>query len=389
MTPTSFTRRLLAAFGMSLAALTAAPTWAQSPADAPLPGVQHGRVERWANVPSQHVDPRHVDVWLPEGYSPAKRYAVLYMHDGQMLFDARTTWNKQAWNVQDALARLRAAGRIRDVIVVGVWNNGKWRHSEYLPQAFLLGLPAGFREALVREGLQGKPQSDAYLRFLVEELKPAIDARYATRPDRDNTFIMGSSMGGLISVYAMNRYPEVFGGAAGLSTHWVGRPTAWGRERVRNAALPLAAGAASFKATLLVPADDARFGMPEVRVGIPSVVEAALLPMLIGWGRARRLLLLGEIIGAAEALEWGLVERVAPAAGLDAAVEEWLGHLGAGGPLALRSQKKLMREWENLPADRAVAAGVEAFAASWRSDEPAGMMRRFLDRPRGRIAAKS
>jgi enoyl-CoA hydratase len=133
---------------------------------------------------------------------------------------------------------------------------------------------------------------------------------------------------------------------------------------------------------LRIAAAHARFGMPEVRVGIPSVVEAALLPMLIGWGRARRLLLLGEIIGAAEALEWGLVERVVPAAGLDAAVEEWLEHLDAAGPLALRAQKALMREWENLPTDRAVAAGVEAFAASWRSDEPARMMRRFLDRPR-------
>ena len=86
---------------------------------------------------------------------------------------------------------------------------------------------------------------------------------------------------------------------------------------------------------LRIAAADARFGMPEVRVGIPSVVEAALLPALIGWGRARRLLLLGEMIGAAEALEWGLVERVAPASGLDAAVAEWLGHLGAAGPLAL------------------------------------------------------
>ena len=80
---------------------------------------------------------------------------------------------------------------------------------------------------------------------------------------------------------------------------------------------------------------------------------------------------MGEIIGAAEALEWGLVERIVPAAELDAA-----------GPLALRSQKKLMRDWENLPADRAIAAGVEAFAASWGGDEPARMMRRFLDRPR-------
>ena len=133
---------------------------------------------------------------------------------------------------------------------------------------------------------------------------------------------------------------------------------------------------------LRIAAEGARFGMPEVRVGIPSVVEAALLPMLIGWGRARRLLLLGEIIGAAEALEWGLVERVVPAGGLDGAVEEWLGHLDAAGPLASRSQKALMRRWENLPADGAIAAGVDAFAAAWDSDEPARMMRRFLDRPR-------
>lgn len=133
---------------------------------------------------------------------------------------------------------------------------------------------------------------------------------------------------------------------------------------------------------LRIAASDARFGMPEVRVGIPSVVEAALLPMLIGWGRTRRLLLLGEIIGASEALEWGLVERVAPASGLDGAVEEWLGHLDAAGPAALRSQKALMRQWENLPADRAIAAGIDAFAAAWNSDEPARMMRGFLDRPR-------
>lgn len=133
---------------------------------------------------------------------------------------------------------------------------------------------------------------------------------------------------------------------------------------------------------LRIAAADARFGMPEVRVGIPSVVEAALLPSLIGWGRTRRLLLLGEMIGAAEALEWGLVERVVPAPALDGAVEEWLAHLDAAGPLALRSQKALMREWENLPMDRAIATGIEAFAAAWRSDEPPRMMRRFLDRPR-------
>lgn len=200
----------------------------------PMPQVAVGHVERLANFPSRFVDARNVDVWLPEGYSASKRYAVLYMHDGQMLFDARTTWNHQAWNVQDTVQRLVNEGRIPDTLVVGIWNNGKFRHSEYFPQKYLAGMPAALRDRLIAEGLQGKPQSDNYLRFLVEELKPAIDARYATRPEAASTFLMGSSMGGLISVYAMNEYPQVFGGAAGLSTHWVGvfKP---------NAAIPLAA----------------------------------------------------------------------------------------------------------------------------------------------------
>jgi enterochelin esterase-like enzyme len=200
----------------------------------PMPEVEVGRVERLPAIASRHIDPRPVDVWLPADYNPAKRYNVLYMHDGQMLFDARKSWNKQAWDVHLEVDRLVRAGRIPDTLVVGVWNNGPWRHSEYYPQKFLPHLAPAVRELFVEKALRGKPQADAYLRFLVEELKPAIDARYATRPGREGTFVMGSSMGGLISVYAMNEYPQVFGGAAGLSTHWVG-------SHQPNAALPLAA----------------------------------------------------------------------------------------------------------------------------------------------------
>jgi enterochelin esterase-like enzyme len=200
----------------------------------PLPQVSTGRVERLASFPSRFVDARNVDVWLPKGYSPAQRHAVVYMHDGQMLFDASTTWNKQAWNVQDTVQRLIDAGRIPPTLIVGVWNNGKFRHSEFFPQKYLPGMPEALRAQFIKEGLQGKPQSDAYLRFLVEELKPAIDAKYATRPEAASTFLMGSSMGGLISVYAMNEYPAVFGGAAGLSTHWAGAAKP-------NAAIPVAA----------------------------------------------------------------------------------------------------------------------------------------------------
>jgi enterochelin esterase-like enzyme len=200
----------------------------------PLPEVAVGRIERLADFPSKHVDPRHVDVWLPAGYSAAKRYAVLYMHDGQMLFDAGRTWNRQAWFVHLAVDRLFRDGRIPDTLVVGIWNKDKLRHSEYYPQKFLPFVDQPLRSTFVDQALAGRPRSDAYLRFLVEELKPAIDARYATRPGRDSTFVMGSSMGGLISLYAMNEYPQVFGGAAALSTHWIG-------TFERNAALPLAA----------------------------------------------------------------------------------------------------------------------------------------------------
>lgn len=131
---------------------------------------------------------------------------------------------------------------------------------------------------------------------------------------------------------------------------------------------------------LRIAAESARFGMPEVLVGIPSVVEAALLPGLIGWGRTRRLLLLGETITAAEALSWGLVEKVVPDAELDAAVEVWIEHLLAAGPHAVRAQKKLIRQWEDLPLRDAIAAGVTAFSRSWDTPEPRERMDAFLDR---------
>ena len=122
----------------------------------------------------------------------------------------------------------------------------------------------------------------------------------------------------------------------------------------------------------------ATFGMPEVRLGIPSVVEAALLPTLIGWGRARRLLLLGETCSAAEAERWGLVERVVPRQALDEAVQEWLGFLMECGPGAIRLQKRLIRQWESLPLSEAIAAGVDCFVEAWRAAEPRLAMQSFL-----------
>lgn len=133
---------------------------------------------------------------------------------------------------------------------------------------------------------------------------------------------------------------------------------------------------------LRVASQDAQFGMPEVQVGIPSVIEAALLPGLVGWGRTRQLVFTGQRISAAQALEWGLVERVVPLPELDRAEEEWLDALVAAGPRALRAQKALLHQWERLPLAEAIEAGVEAFAAAYETGEPREWMRRFLDRPR-------
>ncbi len=199
-----------------------------------MASVRHGRLERLPALASRHVDTRPVDVWLPPGYDGGRPHAVLYMHDGQMLFDPATTWNRRAWELDRMAAPLLARGALRDFIVVAPWNHGPLRFAEYFPQAWMAHLDGPWRQALTARALNGPPRSDAYLRFLVEELKPTIDARYATQPAREHCFLAGSSMGGLISLYGLCEHPQVFGGAACLSTHWIG-----GFER--NAVVPAAA----------------------------------------------------------------------------------------------------------------------------------------------------
>lgn len=130
---------------------------------------------------------------------------------------------------------------------------------------------------------------------------------------------------------------------------------------------------------LRIAGESARFGMPEVRLGIPSVIEAALLPHLAGWGWTRRLLLLGEVISVQEALGCGFVERVVEDSRLDQAVEEWLAMLLSAGPNAIREQKALIRKWEDASISQAIAQGIESFHAAYESGEPQRMMRAFLD----------
>lgn len=127
-----------------------------------------------------------------------------------------------------------------------------------------------------------------------------------------------------------------------------------------------------------IASDDAVMGMPEVRVGIPSVIEAALLPQLIGWGRTRRIVMTGETFSADKALAWGMVEEVVPVADLDAAIGKVLDDLLAGAPHAIRLQKRLVAEWEERGMAGAIAAGIDCFAEAWTTPEPGRRMTAFL-----------
>ena len=184
----------------------------------------YGRVEEYPQFESGHMSPRQVYVWLPDGYSPREKYPVLYMHDGQMLFDDTWTWNGQEWQVDEVVGRLIAEGKIPPAMVVGV-AHGNNRFGEYFPEkvlGYLDSVPAASASAQALDYMLSfcdVYEADEYLRFLTTELKPFIDSRYSTLPDREHTFIAGSSMGGLISMYALCEYPDVFGGAACMSTH--------------------------------------------------------------------------------------------------------------------------------------------------------------------------
>ncbi len=129
-----------------------------------------------------------------------------------------------------------------------------------------------------------------------------------------------------------------------------------------------------------ITAHDARFGMPEVRVGIPSVIHAALLPRLIGWGRARWLLMTAENIDAPTALAWGLIDAVAAQGGLDEAVEKTVSALLKCAPEALRAQKALLRQWEELPLKESVNLSIAVFGQSYLTGEPQRLMQAFVDR---------
>ena len=191
--------------------------------------VSAGTLQRIEHFQSKYIESKNIDVWLPQNYSNHQKYAVLYMHDGQALYDATTTWNKQAWEVDEVASKLITENKTQQFIVVGIYNNPIQRHAEYFPQKPYESLTPYQRDTISQQLQKSgrakeefKPFSDNYLKFIVTELKPYIDQNFSTKNDTAHTFIAGSSMGGLISMYAICEYPKVFGGAACLSTHWPG-----------------------------------------------------------------------------------------------------------------------------------------------------------------------
>lgn len=139
---------------------------------------------------------------------------------------------------------------------------------------------------------------------------------------------------------------------------------------------------------LRVAASHSTFGMPEVRVGIPSVIQAALLPRLVGWGKAAELLYTGQTMSAHEAGACGLVQRVVPEAQINEVVANWVEAILRTGPRAVRLQKALVAEWERLPLEEAIARGIESFAEAYHTDEPRRLMERFLGRKGGGAETK-
>jgi len=180
-----------------------------------------GTLHHFSNVPSLFVKPRNVEIWLPPDYDEGNvsGYTVLYMHDGQNLFEPQKSYIGVDWGMDETMATLTRDNEIQPTIVVAIWNIPE-RLREYLPQEPFWGHLSQRSRKRVIKYYGGMPISDNYLRFIVYELKPFVDSHYRSRPEREFTFLMGSSMGGLISLYTICEYPYVFGGAACLSTHW-------------------------------------------------------------------------------------------------------------------------------------------------------------------------
>lgn len=189
-------------------------------AAAPATAQDAGRFVTIDAAPTANIVPPRVTIWLPPGYDAGKRrYGVVYMHDGQNVFDPKRSGYNKVWAADKSVLRLVAAHRIAPVIIVAVDHPGAARYRQYFPQR-LYAMASPATQADIAKEAKGPLTGDAYLHFLTDDLKPLIDRTYRTRPDAAHTAVIGSSMGGLISCYAFIERGDVFGRAGCVSTHW-------------------------------------------------------------------------------------------------------------------------------------------------------------------------
>jgi predicted alpha/beta superfamily hydrolase len=231
-------KALLAAFCV----LLAAPALAVDDPTYMVPKVSEGRVVAWPALDGGAAGPMTVWVWLPPGYDQAKgkRFPVLYMHDGQNLFDKELTKYGQEWGVDEAIPRMVRQDDLRSWIVVGI-QSPKQRYMTLFPQKIFPLLSEAMKQkvlALDSNGAKTPFAGDAYLKFLTGVVKPRIDREFRTLKRPEDTAVMGSSMGGLMAFYAMAEYPEVFGQAACVSMHLaLADPTIKGDDHAAQAKL--------------------------------------------------------------------------------------------------------------------------------------------------------
>lgn len=201
---------------------------ANSPAEE-IPEVASGTLTKAQPFQSTNFRNRSLYIWLPPGFSDTQSYDVLYMQDGDALFDANTTWNGQEWQVDEIVGGLIREGKIRPIIVVGIPNAGAARHAEYFPQKPFEALSKSVRTALYNQDrspgialFAKEVYSDSYSTFIVKEVIPYVEGAYPVSKGKEHRFLAGSSMGGLISWYTAMEYPDQFAGVISMSTHWPG-----------------------------------------------------------------------------------------------------------------------------------------------------------------------
>lgn len=197
-------------------------------AQSPQQKASWGSVEREYLWSPEMRDTITLDIFLPEGLDlkdATKRHPVVYMHDGQNLYDASTTWNRQSWEMDSVIHVLTDKNLIEPPIVVGIHSFAESRLADLMPENVVTGNAETLRESFSKMFPEMKAsdlRGNAYSAFVANTLKQHVDSIYPTIADKAHTAVMGSSMGGLISLYIISEYPEVFGNAGCLSTHWIG-----------------------------------------------------------------------------------------------------------------------------------------------------------------------